>query len=123
MKNSKQVELIGTDIDLDTCFEEGYTVIEFDRAELFPDGKTLDKECYVKAIFPIPKYILEEMNIAENNHVHKNINVTWNEVYEIYIDRKKGIDSFCGDSLSTNNPNKYDLVNLISIVDSYCGIE
>ena len=123
MKNYKQVELIGTDIDLDTCFEEGYTVIEFDRAALFPDGKTLDKECYVQAIFPTPKYILEEMNIAENNHVHRNINVTWNEVYEIYIDRKKGIDSFCGNSLSNNNPNEYDLVHLISIVDSYCGIE
>ena len=116
-------ELIGTDIDLDICIEEGYTMIEFDRSKLFPDGKTLDKECYVKAIFPTPKYILEEMNIAENNHVHKNINVTWNEAYEIYLDKKEDIDSFCGQSLSTNNPHEYDLVNLISTVDSYCGIE
>ena len=117
-------ELIGTDIDLDTCIEEGYTMIEFDSSKLFPNGKTLDKECYVKAIFPTPRYILEEMNITENeNHTHKNINVTWNEVYEIYLNSKESIDSFCGQSLSTNNPNEYDLVNLISIVDSYCGIE
>ena len=117
-------ELIGTDIDLDTCIEEGYTMIEFDRSKLFPNGKILDKECYVNAIFPTPKYILEEMNITENeDHTHKNINVTWNEVYEIYLNSKESIDSFCGQSLSTNNPNEYDLVYLISTVDSYCGIE
>jgi|TARA_Y100000296_G_C5084186_1_gene211518 hypothetical protein len=123
MQNSQTLESVGTDIDLDVCMEEGYTVIEFDRAALFPDGKTLDKECYVKAIFPTPEYILKELNITKDKHIHKNISVNWSEVYEIYTDKKKGIDSFCGNSLSTNNPNEYDLVYLISTVNSYCGIE
>jgi len=119
---------IGTDINLSTCRAEGYLMMEFNKNKLIKKGK-LVQDCDVNFKATLG-YLSHDENgkplyPSESNNYQLNVSMCWNDVCEIYKDKKAAIDSFAETDKHINfdNPTEYDLLNLASDVNSYCGLE
>ena len=121
---------IGTDINISTCRCEGYTVIEFNKRDLFKGGK-LDKGHSVAVTISFPDSWNDSgrpMIGAELPLYSTDTWIDWNSAFELYQDNQEGIDSLCGIggtdgwNFEQENPSEYDLLTLIDIVNAYCGI-
>ena len=119
---------IGTDVSLQTCRDEGYMVIEFSVRELYPNGRKngIDKDCPVNCTKSYPDYIRKEMGWSVGDSMMMlDEDYSWNDLLEIYLRHKDGIDSMIGASYDVENiePTEWDILNLASDIDSYCGLE
>jgi len=118
---------IGTDISLKTCYDEGYTTIEFKVRELFPNGRKngLDKECNVDIKRSYPDYIREELATEENPFgvgYILNESYSFSDLLGVYLDHKKSIDDCHGmeiNSAMLENPDEYTLLTLADMVQEY----
>ena len=119
---------IGTDVSLETCRAEGYMVIEFAVRELYPNGRKngIDKDCLVNCTKSYPDYIRKEQGWGVGDPVIMlDVDYSWNDLMELYLKHKKGIDSLIGASydVETIEPTEYDILNLASDIDAYCGLD
>lgn len=116
---------IGTDMSLKTCWEEGYMIMDFKVKELFPNGRknALDKDAYAR-FYRSDGHMLENWCIVKMLDTH----YSYSDLLELYQSHKEGVDSFCGytpDNPRPNidNPREYDMLNLASDLDAWCGLE
>lgn len=109
---SKKIR-IGTYIDLATCRNEGYMTVLVDRSDL--DGD-LDPEKVFKFGQTWPRW--------QNGGRFQKYNTrgaTANNLWKIYQDHKKDIDSFCGDPDRAFPKSVYDLLRLSDDLEAYGG--
>ena len=121
---------IGTDMSLKTCFEEGYTVMDFAVRKLYPKGRKngIDKDCRATFSASYPAYIRKNIGSEGNPFGNKpawKTDASFNDLLEIYK-LNPGVDRFCGlkpGSRETENPTEYDMLDLADELAAYCGIE
>lgn len=129
---------IGTDVSIAECRNSGYTVIEFKVKELFPNGRKagIDKDALVNVTISNPEewqngrpYIYDRFEGRISPlYVYDDV-MSWDAVYEMYLNNKESIDSLCGIdpvngwTFEVDNPTEYDLLSLIDSVNSYCGLD
>lgn len=103
--------LVGTDVSIEVCKNEGYLYVNFNTKEF-----KKDKEYRVMRKFPI----WDELK----GQYHTDVFVSWNDVVELYLEDKSSIDDFAETNKYVNfeNPTIYDFVNLCSDVSSYKGL-
>ncbi len=108
---------IGMDVSIQTCRAEGYMVMDYPVYAFKKDP--LNTECIFTNSLPEYSregYIGEKIIIVEEHY-------TYNDLFEMYLERKEDIDSFVGFKREKlDNPTPYDLLHLASDLDSYCGI-
>lgn len=109
--------IIGTDVSLKVCKDEGYMMMEYDGRKPF----TLDTE--VELFKYYPEYIRKEMNIKGLGRKQWTTTST-RDLWEDYQRHKKGIQSFADYHVEDINEIKgyYDLLHLGDIIDAYIGI-
>lgn len=121
---------IGTDINLYTCRAEGYLMMEFNSKKLAKNGK-LDKDCYVR--FTATSGYLAWNNdgkllppqLRKTDAYILDVSYNFNDLINMYYQNKKGIDSCCdyeNCKPDFENPNEYDMLNLASDINCYCGL-
>lgn len=122
---------IGTDASIRECRDSGYIVIEFKKRELIKKG-ILQKDVYVDCTQSFPErwqngrpmvgYTYDQLYSINDAH-------SWNTIMWLFEKHEKKILSMCGCEsradycVNFENPNEYDLLNLISDVAAYCGLE
>lgn len=108
--------VIGSDVSLDVCINEGYLMLN-------KNGKFNYNACYSVFAF-VPDYIMAKSNETEHSLI-TNTSISVVEAIEIYKRFKLGIDSFIGDTHSTNKSDYksyYDLLSLCDSINPYCGL-
>ena len=108
---------IGTDVNLDTCKEEGYMMMKYDGRKPFkPDTSVIIFRYF-------PEYIRQEMGIkGAGDKMWTRLDTL--DVWEVYQSHKAGIDSFAGQAGGFEYPTDwYELLYLADTVDSYCGLD
>jgi len=125
---------IGTDVNLYTCRAEGYTVIEFKVADLFPNGRKagIDKTHPVHVTQSFPERWTDSGKPQTGYEKHElyalDTYIDWKSAFGLYRQFEQGINKFAGIAslqdwgIDTSNPNAYDLLTIIDIVTAYCGI-
>jgi hypothetical protein len=111
---------IGTDGSLDTCKSEGYLMVQFEKKEPF------DRASYYNVFALYPEYIRKESAIPiKKNERIVDAYVSFNDLEKIYLDNKKGLDSFAdtGTNINFESPTIYDLLSLASDINAYCGLD
>jgi hypothetical protein len=109
---------IGTDVSIQTCRAEGYMVIDypvhaFRKDPLYTDCRFTDS---------YPDYA--RLHYVGEPIIRTDIKLNYKDLWEKYIDNKKGIDSMIGDAHWFKEvPEPYDLLLLASDINSYCGLE
>ena len=108
------MKTIGTDVSLQTCKAEGYTMIQYDARKRF------NQDAYYRIFDYYPEYC---EGVAGN--IMHDTEYTFNELVERYDSQKKGLDSFAETHKYVNfdNPNYWDFLNLASDLLAYCGLE
>lgn len=103
--------LVGIDVSIDVCKNEGYLYVNFNTKEF-----KKDKEYRVMRKFPIWDDL--------KGQYHTDVFISWDDVLELYLDDKKAIDDFAETCNFVNfeNPTINDFVNLCSDVSSYKGL-
>lgn len=114
---------IGTDASMSICKTDGYMIMDYKVRELMPKG-VLNPDCSVRFIKHIPDYIKEEINWCIGMPAFTtDATVSANDVWELYLSHKEGIDSMCGFEGDREFPkDPYDLLSIADEVDSYCGL-
>lgn len=118
---------IGQDVNLATCRAEGYLMMDFNRNKLFKKGVLQKEQCVrFKAT---AGYLTHDENgkpLDIGTKLYVDSVLSWNDLMEIFERYKDEITSFA-DYANCNpnfeNPNEYDLLNLASDINSYCGLE
>jgi hypothetical protein len=113
MKN----QIIGTDVSLEVCKNEGYLMVKTDG--IFSP----DVQYNVFAYFP--DYMFSETNnLIEDGDKSTDEFISLVELLELYAKHKESIDKFCGDSYSLNasDYNYGSFLSLADVVNVYCGL-
>lgn len=117
---------IGTDVNLSTCYEEGYLVMEYKKRELFSGrgkDKIFNKDCAVRFLRHLPEYQRTELTRFPTNSLFLDIDLSAEDVWEMYLRDKESIDETCGVEGGYSFPtDEYELLNLASDVDMYRGL-
>lgn len=125
---------IGTDVSIAECRDSGYMVIEFKKRELIKKG-VLQKDVYVECSqsFPVEgRWQNGRPHIGYERHeLYSIIDIShsWETIMEFFEKHEESILSMCGAKcredycINFDNPTEYDLLNLISDVNSYMGLE
>ena len=100
---------IGTDVNLDICKEEGYTMAEYDGRTRF----SMDKEMRFFAYYPEYLYPGEKQML-----LYDQPNWTPQEVWECYLEHKDKIDSFIGMEYKSIE-NEYDALSVMDSLIAY----
>ena len=121
---------IGTDMSLDVCREEGYSIIEFKVKELFGKGGKLNKNCPVNYKKSNPeRWKHGKFNFnGEGPAYYVDTEISFEDMVDFisYKDRKEQVAKFAdweNCPINFENPSAYDLLHLASDVDSYFGLE
>lgn len=106
--------IIGTDCSLDVCKNEGYFMMQYDARKKF------DADAYYRVFQYAPDYV--DDNKRRDTIV--DVEYTFNDLVELYQDKKNDIDSCCETYLHINfdTPTYRDFLNLASDIGSYCGL-
>ena len=107
------MKTLGTDISIDVCKAEGYTMIQFDARKKF--NRT--KEYRIFNYYP-------EYCEGLNNEINTDTFCSFDELVEKYNKDKQSIDSFAETNQYVNfeTPDYYDFLNLASDLLAYCGL-
>ena len=122
---------IGTDVSLQTCMDEGYTVMDYAVRKLFPRGRKngIDKDCQCRFSASFPTYIRKECATEGDPFCMRrmfDVNYSWNDLVAEYERNKAGIDSCCdfaNCAPNFENPTAWDMLHLADCINSYCGLE
>lgn len=113
--------LLGTDVSIDVCKAEGYTMIKFDGRKAF--DRTKEYEIFAH----YPNYCIEDSDgeIKKNDKVFEAY-LNFDDLMELYEKDKEGIDSLVGNHKSHyydfENPTYYDFLHLADDINSYKGL-
>ena len=125
---------IGTDWSIATCRDEGYMVIEFKKRELIKKG-VLQKDVFVECTQSLAvddrwKNGRPQIGYTRNElYSVLDIEHSWESIMEFFEMHENDIMSMCGANnreeycINFDYPNEYDLLHLISDVNSYMGLE
>jgi hypothetical protein len=125
---------IGTDISLAECRDSGYMVIEFKKRELIKKG-VLQKDVYVECsqswAFDDRWQNGRPMIGYSRHELYATYDVwhSWETILEMFEMNEQSIMEMCGATcrddyyVNFDHPNEYDLLTLISDVNSYGGLE
>lgn len=107
------MKIIGTDVSLDVCKAEGYTMIEFDARKKFR------KDRYIRIFDFIPDYC------ETAGDINTDVELTFDDLVELYNEDKESIDIFAETNKHVNfdSPTEYDFLNLASDLISYKGLQ
>ena len=110
---------IGEDVSIQECRDSGYWVMDYSVAAWKDDART----CLVSLTRSYPLYIREEMGWSVGDPmIAETVVISWEDVWDIYVDHKKEIDSFIGGQFF-DYPTPHELLFVASAVSSYCGLE
>lgn len=117
---------IGTDGSLTVCKNDGYLMMDYKTKELFPKG-VFDPNAQVRFMAHYPDYILKEMKDSGNWFVGQSTLMTdtslsANNLWEIYLRHKDGIDSCSGTSYEFPK-DEYEMLTLADSINPYCGLD
>lgn len=117
MKTTNKLETIGTDVSIEVCKNEGYLMLDWNPSIPF------DPETPYNVYAFYPDYIREEFNISDETKMLDTF-ISFNALLEIYDRHKEGVNSFAetDETVNFKNPGIYDLLNLASDLNAYCGI-
>ena len=107
---------IGTDVSLDTCKDEGYLMVEFDARKKF------DTEAYYRFYAYFPVCCIEESEYIDKNTLITDIDYCAVDLWELYKDDQKSIDSMIGETYKSIPNDIYTLLQLASDISSYKGL-
>jgi len=125
---------IGTDVSIAECRDSGYMVIEFKKRELIKKG-VLQKDVYVECSQSLPvddRWQNGRPMIGYTRHeLYSVIDIahSWESIMEFFEKYETEIMSMCGATnrkeygVNFDHPTEYDLLNLISDVNCYMGLE
>lgn len=106
---------IGTDVSLEVCRAEGYMTMMIASNEKEP----LDPDKFYEFGQTLPDYASNTPGLF--NKYYRG-NQSAKTLWEMYLSRKEGIDSFVGQEGERPFPtNVYELLNLASDVQAYMG--
>jgi len=105
--------IIGTDISIAVCKAEGYLMLKFDGRKKFTKKSRVNVFAYYPHYCNLP------------NELILDTIVTFAELEEIYNAKKAELDRFAetNEAVNFENPTIYDLLNLASDINAYCGLE
>ena len=111
----------GADISIQTCRDEGYTVMDYPVYALRNNPTTTD----CTFTWSLPNYIRKEMCLGIGDAVICATHVlNYNDLFEMYSEDKESINSLIGDTHKReNNPDPFDLLNLASDLMSYGSLD
>jgi len=111
---------LGIDINIQTCRDEGYMVMEYNVLEFNKNPRTTD--CRFTTSLPVE--IRKEMGWSVGKPIiDRDCLFDYECLYERYMENKEGIDSFIGDEHPYfEHPDPRDLLFLASDIDAYCGL-
>lgn len=106
------MKIIGTDISLDVCKEEGYMMMEYDARKKFDRTKEYRTFCH----FPVYTHL---------EGFRTNSFYSFDELVKIYEKDKEGLNSSSETDKSVNfdNPDYHDFLNLASDIQFYRGLD
>jgi len=106
--------VIGLDVNNDVNIAEGYMMCEYDARKKFT------KETPVRFFAYLPEYLKDEG--IEGLDI--DVELTFNELEEMYFENKNSIDSFAetNNHVDFNNPTIYDALNLANDIKGYSGL-
>lgn len=109
--------IIGTDLSLQECKDEGYTMMKYD------DRKPFDPDEAYEFFQYVPKYMSKEDGFGNERVLRFKVTLSFNDIKELYLENKKGIDSFADTNLHVNfeSPDFHDALTLADEVDAYGG--
>ena len=113
---------IGTDVSIEVCRAEGYIVMDYS----FTEYKTDPQAVLFRFTKSYPDHIRETMGWRVGDPIIiMDVSFTWDDLWEIYIENKGGIDSMIGGGHHLNLPDirPREVLNLASNIDAYCGLE
>jgi hypothetical protein len=113
------MKIIGTDICLDECKNEGYLMVQYDARKKFD----INTEYRVFAYYP--EYSIEDSEGGiGDNELAIDTYASFSELLGIYNKYKSELNSFAETDKAVNfdNPNYRDFLNLASDINSYCGL-
>ena len=107
------MKTIGTDINLDVCKAEGYTMIQFDARKKFT------KDMQIRVFDYCPEYC-EEIG----GQIMTDTNYSFRELEKLYKKHEAGLNSFAETNkfINFDNPGYYDFLSLASDLLAYCGL-
>jgi len=109
--------IIGIDLSLTTCVDEGYMQMRYDGRKKFNPTTQYD------VFQTYPDYIREEQNLSKDTLILDTC-CSLEDLLELYIRHKDGVDSMTCSSHSLD-PLTYDYDQFLFLadeLDSYCGI-
>lgn len=114
---------IGQDVNMDTNIAEGYGILSYRKSDLYVKGK-FNPNGEARFIRHFPDYCIAEAKDAgqELPKFLTNAAVSAQDVFEQYQKHANSIDSFCGTEPRTVPSDEYELLNLASDIDQYCGL-
>jgi hypothetical protein len=109
------MKTIGTDVSLEVCRNEGYTMIQFDARKKF------NSKSGYRVFAHLPKYAREGY-VGEKTIMY-DTETTFEEMKEHYLENKDGFNSFSETNIHVDfdNPSHYDFLNLASDLMAYGG--
>ena len=110
---------IGTDVSIETCRAEGYSMLVFDGRRKFDTAE------YYRFQQTYPEYCREDNAKAGGSELPEYVTdtgISAKDVWCIYQDNKAAIDSFGGIEYDAMPSDHYELLFLADIVSAYCGI-
>ncbi len=110
----------GTDICLDVCKAEGYTMIKFDgRSNFVPDKE-------YEFIQWLPEVMRADLKTKgySNGEMKASIMLSRNEAWNLYLSRKNRIDSYTGEPrlYKEDIDDFYPLLWLVNDISSFTSI-
>lgn len=112
---------IGEDVSIQECRDQGYLVMDYPAYKFKKNPTTT----YCRFTDSWPHWYREERGYGVGDPIIRfDMEYNWEDLWEIYQDYKKGIDSMIGGSHKyTLNPEPHEVLNLASDINSYCGLE
>ena len=115
---------IGQDVSIQECRDEGYMVMDYHVFKFKRDPK--NAICHFTKSYPL--YIRQKlcMPVTEGVMILKE-DYSWNDLMELYLQHQQGVDEGMGAIVGCTYadvelPEPYQVLNLASDLDSYCGI-
>lgn len=113
MKKSK---IIGTDVSLKVCKQEGYMMLDTEG------HKRLDVNHQYRVFCQLPSHMQEQF---VKTAMGVDTICSWKDVQSIYLKHKEDIDRFDDNMpaiMGAAEPSLYDLLRACDTIHGYCGL-
>ena len=115
---------IGQDVSIQTCWDEGYMVMDYPVYKFRKDPKNV--LCTFTKSYPL--YVRRQLCWSVTKCIiYLDMDYSWNDLYDIYKQHEEGVNNMIGAVVGCTYadielPELYQVLNLASDLDMYCGI-